>query len=503
LRTLPARAGVLAVRPRHALALVSIVFVTLALLVAVLTPPWEASDEPSHVQNVEALAAGHLYRIKPGSGVEPHQPPLYYAGLAAWQRLVSLAPFRPAPVVGCNFFFQRCRLLYRHDVPTDGRDQRRVTLLRLPGVLLGLVTVLLTAVAARRLSRDRWTPVVAAATVAFVPRFVFLSGVVTNDNLADALGAAGTVLAISILMLPAERRRTRLWMAFGLGLVVAGLILTKETALALVPGLLLAAYLAGRERYDGLRLVGIALAVGIVASSPWLLFNSVEYGDPLALKATHEYLSHIGVVPGHGALIFVVGPAAKVLLVTMPKEIYKGFWYRSGWTSFSWGWGAYLPFWIFTAGALAGLTRRARGRWTHEGSPEDAGRRALIVLAILVLVPIATVWLLGLETNTSQARLAFVGLPALGCLVALGLERWPMPVAVRFALPLLGAVATMVAIRNDVVSVPPRPLPRAAAVRLAQVADRERGGRRRDARLPGVAIAIIRSTSASPETAAR
>ena len=53
--------------------------------------------------------------------------------------------------------------------------------LRVPSVVLGLVT----AARARLVSKDRWTPVVAAATCAFVPKFVFVSGVVNNDSLAN------------------------------------------------------------------------------------------------------------------------------------------------------------------------------------------------------------------------------------------------------------------------------------------------------------------------------
>jgi hypothetical protein len=43
------------------LAFVLIVFVVLASTIAVKTPAWESNDEPDHVQNIEALVAGHWY----------------------------------------------------------------------------------------------------------------------------------------------------------------------------------------------------------------------------------------------------------------------------------------------------------------------------------------------------------------------------------------------------------------------------------------------------------
>lgn len=439
-------------RPRSALALVALLFVVLALLVAGLTPPWEANDEPDHVQNVETLVSGHLYRIERGSGAEPHQPPLYYLALAGWQRALGLGPFRPAPVYGCNFFVRRCKHVFRHDIPADGSDQRHVMLLRLPGVLLGCLAVLLTALAARRITADPWTPVVAAATVAFVPRFVFLSGVVNNDNLANALAGAATVLALVAVTGRRRDRRARVLLAASLGVVLGLLLLTKETALSLAPGMLIAAYLSGRNRRDGLCLAGVLAAVALLVGSPWLIHNAVAYGDPLALARTHQYLGGLSVVPGHGALIFLVGPPLEVIFQTAPRTFFRGFWYESGWTAFRWPWWAYVPFWLLTFGALSGLTW---GRSRTKAPRGDRRRAVLIVLVALVLVPVATFWALGLSTNTAQARLVFVGLPAFGCLIALGLEGLALPVAARFALPALGAIGTMIAIRQDVVRVPP------------------------------------------------
>lgn len=72
--------------PPVAIASVATVFVVFALAVAILTPAWEAADEPAHVLNVETLVRGHWYRIEGNAGLEPHQPPLYYLVLAGWQR---------------------------------------------------------------------------------------------------------------------------------------------------------------------------------------------------------------------------------------------------------------------------------------------------------------------------------------------------------------------------------------------------------------------------------
>ena len=143
------------------------------------------------MQNVQTLVDGRWYRIGEADGIESHQPPLYYLALAGWQKAIDLPARAPRPVA---LGFHPCRPnvcpLYEHDLERDDADARRCAALRVPSVLMGLLTIGLTALAARRLSNDRWTPVVAAALMASVPRFAFVSASVNNDVLVILCGAA-------------------------------------------------------------------------------------------------------------------------------------------------------------------------------------------------------------------------------------------------------------------------------------------------------------------------
>ena len=98
-------------RVRVALILVVFGFITLASVVAVKTPPWQSSDEPEHVRNIETLVSGHWYGMngdcRPNlsrvgllscAGDEAQQAPLYYMVLAAWQDFVGL-PAEPPPQI--------------------------------------------------------------------------------------------------------------------------------------------------------------------------------------------------------------------------------------------------------------------------------------------------------------------------------------------------------------------------------------------------------------------
>lgn len=78
-------------------------------------------------------------------------------------------------------------------------------------------------------------------------------------------------------------------------------------------------------------------------------------------------------------------------------------------------------------------------------------RRAVAVLGVLLLAAFASVWITDLSNSgTIQARLAFSGLAAFGCLAAIGLERLRLPVIARFALPILGLAGTVSALISDV-----------------------------------------------------
>jgi hypothetical protein len=81
-------------------------------------------------------------------------------------------------------------------------------------------------------------------------------------------------------------------------------------------------------------------------------------------------------------------------------------------------------------------------------------RRAVAVLGVLLVAALASVWITDLSNSalpgTIQARLAFSALAAFGCLVALGLERLPVPLIARFAFPALGLAGTLFALQTDV-----------------------------------------------------
>jgi 4-amino-4-deoxy-L-arabinose transferase-like glycosyltransferase len=421
------------------------IFAVLSSVVAVTTPAWEAADEPDHVQNIETLVSGHWYRMERGAGYAAHQPPLYYLGVSAWQRLWGVPVRQPG-------FPPPRPWVFKHRTARDSADHRFVLSLRLSSVLLGASTVLFAAVTARRLSSDPWTPAVAAAVVAGVPTFVFLSGVVNNDNLANALGGLLTLLAVVFVVRSSDAgSRARLWWAAAVGAVFGLLVLTKLSTVALAGGVMVAVLIGVRSWRERVKTLCVAAASTLTVCGWWLVQNQIRYGDPLAARRTHDYLESIGGLGGHivnGRL--ALGPGdrnpLKLFLFDVPRNVYHSFWYNSGWNKFRWPSSAYIVFWAVLLIAIAGLV-------ITRGKLPPTITRPVLLLAILAVSALAAVWITASQTTTFQARLAFTGLPAIGCLAALGLERSRVPIPLRFVGPVIGLVGTLIAIRQDILSV--------------------------------------------------
>jgi hypothetical protein len=430
---------------KMALALVVAGFVALATVLVFARPPWETSDESDHVRNVESIARGSLYPIARGHGLEAVQPPLYYAALAGWQALAGERATTPDPVSapGCALFVLAGRAprcwRFRHDLPRSSSDRRLVELLRLPGVLLGGATILLTAATAARLSRDRWTPVLAAAIVAFEPTFVFVSTGVNNDVLAIALASVATFVAVWLVTGSRGRstRRTLIGSA-ALGVIIAALAQTKLTGLLLLPGTAAAVWWAVEQPAMRARLLGVFAVCGVLGSGWWLVRNTTLYGDPLALAATSRVNHQLD------PLEYRVHPLRQ-LFVEVPRTIWKQFWFID--QPFEWPWWVYLPFWALAGVGLGGVVLRLRRRLSRSSRP-------LLVLVLLALGGLLTVWIIGVQDSAAQARLAFIGLPAIACLIVLGAEHWRLPLVARAALPVICLAGTLVALFTDVITIP-------------------------------------------------
>ena len=222
-------------------------------------PDVGAPDERQHANYTLRLVRGEGFPIldpKDPNLIEnyqAHQPPLFYLLHAGWVK-----------VTGCDLTSK-----------DNGFSARLIN-----GVI-GSATVLGVFFLGLWSYKREDVGLVAAAFVALLPMNVALSGAVSNDPLlyclctwSLAVLARGSVFGWTIKL------------AAILGLLVGLAILTKSTAVALLPVLAFAAML-GPNRPRGAHLAVCVLLVALV-SVPWLARNQSLYGDPLALSAFNE-----------------------------------------------------------------------------------------------------------------------------------------------------------------------------------------------------------------------
>ena len=274
--------------PRRLLMGLLLVSAVLSVLFA-LRVPYGAQfglnpDETAHHDYIRLLVENHglVKFVPPATGTtlaegapepwETHQPPLYYLLCA----------------------------------PVYALSGGSIVTVRLVAALIQLVTIALAFRAARDLIPSR--PELAlgvAAFVAFLPTQAQLAGAINNDGLTTLI-CLTVFWRLGLLVKSGQEVRG----AAILGALLGAGILTKLTIFQLFPVVMVAyAVAAGAKQLSWKQAAtrcGIALGVALLIASPWLIRNTLLYGDPLNLRifpltagpapATPETMARYGLV---------------------------------------------------------------------------------------------------------------------------------------------------------------------------------------------------------------
>ena len=279
--------------PRRFLLLIVVSFLGLGVLYGITTPALETPDEVWHYAYVRQLAVHHELPVVDAEGKQPYrheglQPPLYYiigSTLITWisERDLNQTPApNPYGRIGdprAQSNDNRNAFLHPSDEGSIFQGANlAIHLLRLYSLLLGAGTVVLTYALAREVLPER--PIIAlgaAAFVAFLPQFIFISAAISNDNLATLLTVGTLWQLVRIMRLGLTRTRIAI-----LGVLVGAALLTKLNTIALTPLVLIAlAYVAKAKREWRSAVEGAWMVAGIVAliAGWWYLRNLQLYGD--------------------------------------------------------------------------------------------------------------------------------------------------------------------------------------------------------------------------------
>jgi 4-amino-4-deoxy-L-arabinose transferase-like glycosyltransferase len=421
----------------------------LSVITSVIVPPWEAHDEWAHYKFAEYLARE---RALPPVGVrltdeytfdEATQPPLYYALTALVVALIDtgdgLRPVvNPFATSGTGEGGVNMAI---HD-PVQERWPWQGTILalhlaRLMSVVIGTLALLSTYGIARLLARaaaqgddpSNLAPLLALAVAAFSPQWLFINSVVTNDVLVAALGGAVLYCAVRLVLLSQMPMTAPGWWK-GQGGAVVGLavslglaLLTKYTALALLPVALLALLIAAvgdlrRQRRFSWQLAASlsAFAAIVVALAGWYFWHNLRLTGMLTTRDAYAEASFWQRLSDPGASV-----AQGLAWQDAPAALAYGF--RTFWASFGWG-NVEAASWVYglwTALTLLGLV--GFGVWLWRVKSWTVRLAAALMLAQVVCVVALPLYRELLHGEAFlRGRYLLPALPAVSVIIGLGLE---------------------------------------------------------------------------------
>jgi len=376
------------------------------------TPAWQAPDEPAHYNYVRYLVEEsrlpvlqmgdypHDYleeikaqRFPPEMSIHPlryefHQPPLYYLLASVAYRLTggSLLALRLLSVL-------------------------------LGGGLLAAAWALVRAIFPERPALALGT----TAFVAFLPMHLAMASAVNNDALAELLLAASFLGLVRYL----RAEETGPLRVAGLGLLIGLALMTKFSALIVVPMALVVILIAPRSKGertgDGLLILGLA---GLVLL-PWLVRNHSTYGglDLLGL-ARHNQI----VVGQPRTAEWLAEMGWSGLFQAFSQTTFQSFWGQFGWMGVLLDSRLYLLLKLLSGlvilGALVFVVRNLRpasqGHLLLRPRPPQWWLLGLLSLW-LVFTFLSYLWY-NLQFVQHQGRYLFPALIPLGLVFAIGLS---------------------------------------------------------------------------------
>lgn len=422
------------------------IYLLLSAACGVVVPLFEAPDGHHHYYTAQQIAATKRLPVATEGALsrqEAAQGPLYYmiaslivspfdaseGGASLWLNPYVRPGFHDS-VININAFVHTAAEAW----PWRG-FALAAHLVRFLSSLLGLGTLVCIYASGRLL----WPAVperalLATALVAFLPQYVFLHSVVTNDTLIIFLCSATMWQTIRMWIHGASP-----WKVLALGLTVGLAMTTKTTGVLLLvfTTAALVLWVWQKGRWGLLARYMVLLILPAVLMSGWVFWRNWSlYGD---LFAIDKFVELAG-----GDRHFTVRQALAEL-----DRVWRTSLAVFGWANLS------APWWVYAIwngllvlsglGLLVGLVRMIREDMTGDDketvSQNPAGGRRWLLVSILAAWPLIVFmsWLqFMMRTPADQGRLLFPAILPLALAVTYGLSqwhrRWTFPAASLLAL---------------------------------------------------------------------
>ncbi len=434
-----------------------------------LTPLGEAPDEPAHFAYVQFLARHGRPPLdleeRREAGYKSVWPPLFQSLVAVPVAIVGETPPTRLKAVGDT---------PRRLIPTNGQtiashlhteDEawpwRGVTLAwhlgRLVSVLLSTASIAVTYAIVWKLTRRRMLALIAAAAQTFLPQYLFIGSVVSDDTMLILLSGLIFLTMVTYTQretIPGFGRFMLIGALLGLIAVVKynaippwaivftwllWLVFIDKKAAALGPSLL--ALLRA--------LAGIA-AGAMITAGWWFIFAWLHFNRVAELGLIRGSLASLSAGTSDAAVQNLESGAGLTLPPLAAWQTWVSMMFKSLWGTFGGGTSiefAAWVYWLLLALALAALLGLF---WPAPAAPKPARHAYLFLLLPLFFLPLTLLRFLltGNLTETAQGRHLYPALPALMFGLVWGLARlgrllrrgeWPL--AALLMLPLLTLAA--------------------------------------------------------------
>lgn len=458
--------------PRRWMALLLAAYLVAASLFAILTPAWQAPDEPAHYNYVAHIAAG--------LGL-----PVLRAGDYDQEKLDILLSTKFAPklsTASLRYESYQPPLYYLLVTPVFWLSGGSLVALRLFGVLIGMLSILLLYLCLELVFPGKTLiPLGAAAFSALLPMHMAMAAAVNNDGLAELLLLAAMLVLLhwmrdryydryydgsaalprALVLFAARRERHHLLV---LGVLMGLGLLTKIYAYMLLPIVVAVVVVVSwlRPRVRGMTLGTVAFAPSRQAllrggrAALWVVIPACLLALPIwvrnvLLYGAWDFLGlawHDQVVVGQARTNDWIADNGWVAY----GERAFGFTFKSFWGVFGWM-GVFMDERIYTAlllftGVIFMGVLWATVRFISGGPDTDMDVFQLSVLLlfglILVVVTVSYLWY-NMKFVQHQGRYFFWGLLPISTIVALGWREvlQPLQGAITgfLALVLAGAMA--------------------------------------------------------------
>jgi 4-amino-4-deoxy-L-arabinose transferase-like glycosyltransferase len=417
-------------RLRFAIVLVMLLSICRGVVWTVATPPWEAPDEPSHATYAEHLS------LHPGPFVGPVRTSIALQQSIVYSQLgeISHNPLYPGALSSAELDTRASEIQHIHRAdeglssgfvasaggypPTfyylgavtlravqamGGSYLVGIQALRLLCVLLAAVALWFQIGILRELLGSGVRLVCGAAIIALMPMYGYVFASFNPDVLVAVLFSAAIYASLRIERRGLSSRRMGALLA-----VTALALLTKPTAIALVPLVVWIAFRAARLRQRTWRLPLVAGGVaGVVVGAPYFIFTRLDSSAGIASGIASQGGRTIGLAAvGHYVVVF------RRAFMTL---YHSSFWGNYGWLDASFLPSMYYYFFVLALLALIGLLVRV------------FRRRCVPARWIVALIPAVTLGLIlvGIEfvlvTSAGTGGLFIQGrylFPVMGVLVA-------------------------------------------------------------------------------------